>query len=83
VDPSHIHHKKAPPRPCPAHIARANAKRSAVRSALEHVLAGQKHRIGLFIRTIGVARVWIKIGMASLADNFQRLAWLERKGASA
>jgi IS5 family transposase len=62
-----------PRRPLPEHIARANAKRSAVRSAVEHVFAGQKHRMGLFIRTIGIARARIKIGMANLAYNFQRL----------
>jgi hypothetical protein len=51
---SNIHHRKLPHRPCPAHIARANVKPSAVRSAVEHVFARQKHRIGLFIRTIGI-----------------------------
>lgn len=33
--------------------------------------------MGLFIRTIGIARARIKIGMANLAYHFQRLAWLE------
>lgn len=67
----------------PERIARANAKRSAVRSALEHVFAGQKHRMGLVARTIGIARARIKIGMANLAYNFQRLAWLEGRTAPA
>ena len=80
---SHIHQKRMPRRPMPEHIARANAKRSAVRSAVEHVFAGQKHRMGLFIRTIGIARAKIKIGMANLAYNFQRLAWLEGRSAPA
>jgi transposase, IS5 family len=80
---SNIHQKKPPRRPMPEHIARANAKRSAVRSAVEHVFAGQKHRMGLFIRTIGIARARIKIGMANLAYNFQRLAWLEGRTAPA
>lgn len=80
---SHIHHKKPPRRPMPERIARANAKRSAVRSAVEHVFAGQKHRMGLIVRTIGIARARIKIGMANLAYNFQRLAWLEGRPAPA
>lgn len=80
---SHIHQKKPPRRPMPERTARANAKRSAIRSAVEHVFAGQKHRMGLFIRTIGIARARIKIGMANLAYNFQRLAWLEGRGAPA
>lgn len=80
---SHIHHKKPPRRPMPERIARANARRSAVRSAVEHVFAGQKHRMGLFIRTIGIARARTKIGMANLAYNFQRLIWLEGRPAPA
>ncbi len=80
---SNIHQRRMPRRPLPEHIARANARRSAVRSAVEHVFAGQKHRMGLLIRTIGIARARIKIGMANLAYNFQRLAWLEGRGAPA
>jgi len=80
---SHIHQKKPPRRPMPERIARANAKRSAVRSAVEHVFAGQKHRMGLIVRTIGIARARIKIGMTNLAYNFQRLAWLEGRTAPA
>lgn len=64
-------------------IARANAKRSTVRSAVEHVFAGQKHRMSLFIRTIGIARARIKVGMANLAYNFQRLLRLEGRTAPA
>ena len=80
---SNTHQKRMPRRPLPERIVRANAKRSAVRSAVEHVFAGQKHRVGLSIRTIGIARGRIKIGMANLAYNFQRLAWLEGRGAPA
>ena len=80
---SNIHQRRRPRRPLPEHIARANAKRSAVRSAVEHVFAGQKRRMGLFIRTIGIARARIKIGMANLAYDFQRLAWLEGRDAPA
>ena len=64
---SNIHQRRIPRQPLPNHIARANARRSAVRSAVEHVFAGQKHRMGLFIRTIGIARARIKIGMANIA----------------
>ena len=64
-------------RPLRAQHAKANAARSAVRSAVEHVFAGQKHRMKLFVRTIGLARARVKIGMANLAFNFNRLAWLE------
>jgi transposase, IS5 family len=53
------------------------------RSAVEHVFAGQKHRMGLLVRTIGIVRAHIKIGMTNLAYNFQRLAWLEGRAAPA
>jgi IS5 family transposase len=79
---SHIRQKKPPRQPMPECIAKANAKRSAVRSAVEHVFAGQKHRMGLVART-SLARARIKIGMANLAYNFQRLAWLEGRIAPA
>ena len=78
---SNIHQKRLPRRPLPERIARANARRSKVRAHVEHVFAGQKHRMGLIVRTIGLARARIKIGMANLAYNFQRLAWLEGRTA--
>jgi len=40
---------------------------------------GQKHRIKLFVRTVGLARAKVKIGMANLAYNFTRVAWLEAR----
>jgi IS5 family transposase len=51
---SQIHHRKPKGKPMPERIAKANAKRSVVRSAVEHVFAGQKHRMGLFVRTIAL-----------------------------
>ena len=54
-----------------------------MRSAVEHVFAGQKHRVSLVVRTIGIARARIKIGMANLVYNIQRLAWLEGRTAPA
>ncbi|MDE2442245.1 MAG: IS5/IS1182 family transposase, partial [Betaproteobacteria bacterium] len=35
------------------------------------------------VRTIGIARATIKIGMANLVYNFQRLTWLEGRTAPA
>lgn len=45
--------------------------------------AGQTYRMGLVMRTIGIARATIRIGMANLVYNFQRLAWLEGRVAPA
>lgn len=80
---SHIHQKHKPRRPLPERSARANAGRSKIRDQVEHVLAGQKHRMGPVVRTIGIARATIKIGMANLVYNLQRLAWLEGRTAPA
>ncbi len=80
---SMIHFRKPKGRPLPARHAKANAARSAVRSAVEHVFAGQKHRMKLFVRTVGLGRAKVKIGMANLAYNFTRLAWLESRAAPA
>lgn len=62
---------------------RANALRSKVRSAVGHVFAVQKSRMALFVRTVGIERAMIKIGMANLACNFKRLVWHEGKSAPA
>ena len=80
---SHVHRKKPAGRPMPARTARANAKKSAVRAHVEHIFAEQKARMGLLVRTIGIARATIKIGLANLAYNMRRLVWLERQPALA
>ncbi len=80
---SMVHFRKPKGRSMPAHHRKANAARSKVRSAIEHVFAAQKHRMGLFVRTIGVARAAMKIGMANLVYNFSRLAWLSERTATA
>jgi hypothetical protein len=69
---SQIHRKKPVRRPMPVRTARANARKSAVRAHIEHVFAEQKARMGLFMRTIG---------LANLATNMRRLLWLERQAA--
>lgn len=35
--------------------------------------------MGLFVRTVGVARARVKIGMAKLVYNIGRLVWHERR----
>jgi IS5 family transposase len=80
---SHIHRKKPAHLPMPRHVARGNAKKSAVRAHVEHVFAEQKVRMGLFVRTIGLARATTKIGLANLTYNMRRLLWLARQTAVA
>ena len=78
---SQIHRKKPKGKPMPRHIARANARKSAVRAAVEHVFARQKGPMALFIRTIGIARARTKIGLANVTYNMQRLIWLTAQEA--
>lgn len=79
---SRIHRKKPPRRPMPETMRRANALKSEVRSRVEHVFAMQKDKMGLFIRTIGIARATTKIGMANIVYNVKRLVFLGRLAAA-
>ncbi|MFO7854145.1 MAG: transposase [Paracoccaceae bacterium] len=63
---SRIHRRKPAGRPMPRNVARANAKKSAIRAAVEHVFAHRKTRFGLLIRTIGLARAETKPTLANL-----------------
>jgi len=76
---SQVHHRKPRGRPMAPHTRRGNAGRSKIRAAVEHVFAQQKGSMGLFIRTIGLARARLKIGMANIAYNLSRLVWHERR----
>jgi transposase, IS5 family len=76
---SQVHRKKPSRRPMPVRSARANARKARVRAGIEHVFAEQKSRMGLFIRTVGLARARTKIGLANLVYNVKRLVFLERE----
>jgi hypothetical protein len=52
---SRIHRRKPAGKPM-LETARVNASKSAIRAAVEHVFAHQMARIGLFVRTMGLAR---------------------------
>jgi IS5 family transposase len=73
--------QRAKPRgkPMPAHMLRGNAGRARVRVAVEHVFAAQKCRLGLVIRSVGLARARVKLGLANLVTNMRRLAWFETR----
>jgi IS5 family transposase len=80
---SRIHRRKPRGRPMPKRTCRANAAKSAVRSKVEHVFAHQKARMGMTIRTIGLARARAAITMANLAYNMTRWRWLNSRPAPA
>jgi IS5 family transposase len=79
---SRIHRKKPQGRPMPGNTARANGAKSKVRCAVEHVFARQKGPMGLVVRTIGIARATVKIGLANLAYNMHRAVWLTAQRAA-
>lgn len=64
----------------PKRTRRANAQKSKVRSADDHV-AHPKGLMGLLVRTIGLDRARLKIGLANLAYNMPRFVWLRPRGA--
>ena len=80
---SKVHFRRKPGSDLTPTQMKANAARSKVRSAVETVFAAQKHRFGLFVRTIGLARATVKIGLANLTYNMRRLVWIEQRVASA
>lgn len=63
-----------------------NHKKSKVRSRVEHIFGAQAQMGGHWVRTIGLLRAKVKIGMMNLAYNMVRLVQLIRRdgiGASA
>ena len=80
---SKVHFRKPPGKPMPEAKKRANSARSRPRSGVEHVFADQKHHMGLFIRTIGIARAKTKIGIANIAHNMRRYVFWETREAIA
>lgn len=75
---SRVRRKRPKGRAMPESMRRTSNKKSKVRSKVEHVFAGQKNRMGLFIRTIGIAPATMKIGLASIFYNMKRLIYLDR-----
>jgi transposase, IS5 family len=80
---SRLHRKKPIGRPMPKRTAQANGRKSKVRAAVEHVFAHEKGPMGLVVRTIGLARARVKIGLANLAFNMKRTVWLTGRAAMA
>ena len=66
-------------KPMPPHLARGNVTRARVRVAVEHVFALQKCRLGLVIRSVGLARAKARLGLANLVTNMRRLVWFETR----
>jgi len=80
---SRIHKRGRRNRPLTEAEARANHRKSKVRARIEHVFGAQENAPGgRLVRTIGIVRAKIKIGLQNLVYNFRRLVVLERMTAA-
>ena len=80
---SRIHRRGARHRPLSEAQMAANTMRSKVRARVEHVFGHQENSMGRkIVRTIGMARAKLKIGMMNLGYNISRLVQLERIAAA-
>ena len=67
----------------PEKTRRANARKSVVRAKVEHVFARQKGLMAIIVRTIGIARAKLRIGLANMTYNLRRLVWRHGRAAPA
>jgi IS5 family transposase len=76
---SKIHHKAARNKPLTAQQKTHNHARSRIRARVEHVFGHQVTAMGgKLIRTIGLLRATVKIGLKNLTYNMQRFLILTR-----
>lgn len=78
-----VHRKKPHLKLMPGHSQRSNASKSVIRSRVEYVFADHNSQMGLFIRTVGITRAIMKIGLANIVYNMRRFLFLERISATA
>jgi len=75
---SHICEKGSRGHPLNEEQKAANHQKSKVRSRVEHIFGAQAQMGGHWVRTIGLLRAKIKIGMMNLVYNMMRLVQLIR-----
>jgi IS5 family transposase len=80
---SRIHRRASRNHPLSKAQENANRRKSRVRVRIEHVFGAQQTAPGgRIIRTIGIARAKVKIGLQNLVYNIRRLVTLERMAAA-
>ena len=80
---SHIHEKGARNHPLTEEQKAANRIKSKTRVRVEHVFGAQHAMGGHIVRTIGLARAQVKIGMMNLVYNMRRLGQLLKRDVRA
>ena len=79
---SRIHVRATRNHPLSQRQVEANRKKSQVRVRVEHVFGAQETSAGgRIVRTIGIVRARVKIGLQNLVYNIRRLVTLERMAA--
>lgn len=72
-----LHERSNKHHPLTAEQQAANRERAKIRCRVEHIFGAQRQRAGnLLLRTIGLARAKVKIGLRNLAYNLERYALL-------
>ena len=71
---SKLHRKKPKNKPMPLLLKKGNTTKSKIRAHVEHVFAVQKEQMNLFVRTIGLKRAKVKIGLANITYSAPRLS---------
>ena len=80
---SRIHKRGRRNHPLSDAETKANTRKSKVRARIEHVFGAQENAPGgRLVRTIGIVRAKIKIGLQNLSYNIRRLVILERAAAA-
>ena len=79
---SRIHKRATRGRPLSKVKAAANRAKSRIGARIEHVFGAQESTLGgRLVRTIGIVRARLKIGLQNFGYNVRRLATLERMAA--
>jgi len=80
---SRVHERGHRNRPLTQAQIDANRRKSRIRVRIEHVFGAQENAAGgRLVRTIGMVRAKLKIGLQNLAYNIRRLVFLERTAAA-
>jgi transposase, IS5 family len=80
---SRIHKRGRRNRPLTEAETEANYRKSQVRARIEHVFGAQENAPGgRLVRTIGIVRAKVKIGLQNLAYNIRRFVILEQAAAA-
>jgi len=74
-----VHREKSHFKTMPRHFQRSNAGKLMIRSHVKQVFADQKPQTGLVIRTVGIKRAIMRIGLTNIVYNMRRFLFLQSR----